>query len=150
MAKVRNGFVSNSSSSSFIIGIAVVPPEKLEEIKTEYPDNIKSVIDLMSEEPHRWRRNMYNARYDCIEVESFNGQTESVDSIQKLVNKDIKAHILYIDECGYEPDYDDDSGDYNYDDIDRDSEWFTESQLELADKIDELGGTVSVGGGFNG
>ena len=81
--KIRNGFVSNSSSSSFIIGIAKVNDvDKLRDyiaknkIKSDgWEFNIISKFDLEQNKP--WDINFRNNK---IELESFRGDTVSLDS----------------------------------------------------------------------
>lgn len=51
--KIRSGFVSNSSSSSFIIGIGLVRPGKEKEVADIYGENnIESLIDMITDD-HR-------------------------------------------------------------------------------------------------
>ena len=139
--KIRNGFVSNSSSSSFIIGIAKVPDEKYEEIKNKYPSNI---YEYGSERP--WE---VDERDGTSSVESF------MYSNVKVVDCKPGDHILYLygtgpdDDSWFEDDDGDDGwGDLNYDKIEFDD--FNTEDQDLAGLIGELDGEYTYGAGRNG
>ena len=79
--KIRNGFVSNSSSSSFIIGIAKINDlDKFRNylsnkgIKDEYDLTILSKVDLLNNKP--WQLDIRNNK---ASVESFTGSDVSLD-----------------------------------------------------------------------
>ena len=119
--KIRNGFVSNSSSSSFIIGIAAVADvdtckKYLEEnnIKTDGYDDPKLVQfkDIKKNRPYDIEETMDKE----ITIESFDYSTVSIN-VDKLDDDD---YILYYSYAGNEGDSrfytgDDYCGDLNYD-----------------------------------
>jgi len=79
--KIRNGFVSNSSSSSFIIGIAKINDlNKLREymknkgINADYDLSILSKVDILNNKP--WQMDIRNGK---ASIESFNGDYVKVD-----------------------------------------------------------------------
>lgn len=67
MAKIRSGFVSNSSSSSFIIGLGrVVDIEKAMKAKTEFPELEIDTLHNLTE--GKWSEVVYRdgrVRLDC-------------------------------------------------------------------------------------
>jgi len=149
--KTRKGFVSNSSSSSFIIAIGVVTDEKLFKdafglnISTNtWPRNLSvfSVKELKEKSP--WELSVYR---DYVSVEGCNGDSVRVN----IKNLPDSTYILVLDERGDEPSYNDHIGEYNYDDIDLD--WFSTSDVEMAKIIAESAfsnGEYTFGGGFDG
>jgi hypothetical protein len=79
--KIRNGFVSNSSSSSFIIGIAKINDlNKLRKyindhnIKDDGDLNILSKVDVLNNRP--WLMEIRNGK---ASIESFNGNNVRLD-----------------------------------------------------------------------
>ena len=53
--KIRSGFVSNSSSSSFIIGVGLVRPGKEQEVAKIYGEsNVESLMDMFDDTRPRW------------------------------------------------------------------------------------------------
>jgi len=79
--KIRQGFVSNSSASSFIIGIAkIIDIDKFrsylanKSINAGYDINIVSKCELTTEKP--WNLSVYN---DRASVESFSSNTVTLD-----------------------------------------------------------------------
>ena len=150
--KIRQGHVSNSSSSSFIIGLGIVPANKLEEFKTRFPNNLVNLSELVSKEKQDWWGVRYDPKRDLVKVSSFNDYEITISDITGILNKDIFAHALMIDDSGAEPEYDEDSWEYNYDDVEMDEEWFDKEQLDVVNAIfsecDK--GQAVCGGGFNG
>lgn len=147
--KYRNGFVSNSSSSSFIIGVALVPSDRIEEAKKLLDDwsvELHEIPDAI-ERGKGWSNGYVSSR-DCYEVESFNYDSVSVGGVAEAYAKDQGTQIFVLSGCGDEPQYDEDSWEYNYDEVDED--WFSKHQQEAAAFIDSLGGHWTYGAGFNG
>jgi hypothetical protein len=83
--KIRNGFVSNSSSSSFLIGVAKIK-------------NLKKVESIIKDYYYDFKIEEFKGDY--ISVESFRGDELSIGN-DKL---DIGDKVLIIDYCGYEGD----------------------------------------------
>ena len=130
--KIRNGFVSNSSSSSFIIGIGKVTD--IDKFKQYCEENnlSKSDVSTYSTKDIIEKKINYNYSKDetcidgnvCIKVSSFNGDTLSLS-----VNLDKDEHFVIINFIGDEgDDYFGDDGDYDYD---IDSEFFDDSEQKL-------------------
>lgn len=145
MARTRQGFVSNSSSSSFIIGLGVaVDPEALSNIG--YGINTRQLCDIF--ENPGWTLSV-KTRGDRIylEMESFTYNTVELDVTEVPPDSDIA--IVYA--TGH-----DDSDFWNGDDYDYDSDnWELEGHQEEALKAledDELieFGTYEIGAGRNG
>jgi hypothetical protein len=151
--KVRNGFVSNSSSSSFIIGIAKV--DDLDKLKKYIANNninsddwaftIISKYDLEQNKP--WDINIRNNK---IELESFRGDTVSLSS-DDMNGLDV---MLIFDYTGH-----DDSDFWNGDeyDYDIDLSLFYENERKIYNMFfDEKSGLdtstsqVQFGAGRNG
>ena len=150
--KIRNGFVSNSSSSSFIIGIGRVKDEKklrkilAEEGVNEYDYDIKTVKEIKEEKRSKWDDRKF-------EINSFTDVIVSIDPSQ-LADDD---KVITIDgRSGDDGDfsiYDSDGEwvDYDYD-IDRNffdgvpvSEAIKRFDDTVVDKFD-----MSYGAGRNG
>lgn len=151
--KIRNGFVSNSSSSSFIIGIANATKDGKNDIGLEF-----RLEDCFM---NTWRGCLIWSKPECeilvkpkedgkfiLEIESFMGNTVSCE-----VEEGDK--IVYLDGVGPDSDewfseYDDDGNwlDIDYDKIDFDD--FEEKDKELYSFIYNLGGRVDFGAGRNG
>ena len=117
--KIRSGFVSNSSSSSFIIGIGLVRPGKEQEVAKIYGEtNVESLMDMITEIDHRPRWGVPQVHDDgTITLEAFNSHSVEIshiwDKLKELNLDDVK--IVHFNERGNEPEYDDEAGRYNYD-----------------------------------
>lgn len=115
--KIRSGFVSNSSSSSFIIGIGLVRPGKEQEVAAIYGnDSIESLIDMITDDTRpKWGIPQVSSNGD-ISLEAFNSHSVDIsnvwDKLKELGVDDIK--VVHFNERGDEPDYDDEAGSYNY------------------------------------
>lgn len=151
--KIRHCFVSNSSSSSFIIGLAKTDDEsgtKFDSSKLVWSEWNKSYF--LEVENGNWSDEIYVRKNDDgtykLEIESFMGTS---------VTCNIKdgEYFLYVDGVGPGEDsffsvYDD-SGDWvdiDYDRIDLDD--FNEEDVEKFSKIISLGGDATYGAGRNG
>lgn len=135
---IRSGFVSNSSSSSFIIGIVNVGP-----YATSYsfvftgPESI-SGIDMSC--------GLNDPLYE-LTIESFNGNEVSC-------NARIGDKILYLDSVGPDGDSDfaiyDEDGDFIEYDYDIDLDDFDDKDIIIYNLIVANGGRVCYGAGRNG
>lgn len=121
--KVRHGFVSNSSASSFIIGIAIV--KDVEKCKKYIEDNEfdkNRDLELFTykeiKENKRWSVTIDKGK--SISVESFDGAVVSVD-VKDLKDEDNVLIYSFLgdegDYCFYDSDNDDNWGELNYDKV---------------------------------
>ena len=146
--KIRNGFVSNSSSSSFIIGLAKVTDlnkaAKLIE-DSSYETRIIKFADIHADD---WGAHRSGS---TVRLESFRG-----DKIQ-LENLEPNDYVLVVDICNDEGD----TGFFSYDeqwggiDYDIDLNYFTSEEQKIynaiANGIDGLAsGQVVYGAARNG
>lgn len=115
--KIRSGFVSNSSSSSFIIGVGLVRPGKEQEVAAIYgEDSIESLIDMVTDDKRpKWGIPQVSDD-GTISLEAFNSHSVDIsniwDKLKELGLDDIK--IVHFNERGDEPEYNDEYGSYNY------------------------------------
>lgn len=153
--KCRYGFVSNSSSSSFIIGIANASKAGRDDVGVEF--NLKDAVFTKYHNSLIW--NPPGSGYPGItvrnkddkfllEIESFMYASVSCEAVEG-------DKILYLDSYGPDGDeffsvYDDNDNwiDMDYDKIDLDD--FSKEDVEKYRLIHELGGEVAYGAGRNG
>jgi hypothetical protein len=130
--KIRSGFVSNSSSSSYIIGVGkVVDREKLESYLKEHKID-KSDYEIVTTrelvDSTSWK---YIFRKDKLIVEAFNGDEVSINV---NTNKDDTYITIYV--CNNEGDgcfMTDEDSDINYD---IDDNFFDENQQAILGDIE--------------
>lgn len=148
--KIRNGFVSNSSSSSFIIGAAFVPSDKAKDLTlTNSRRSDAGFLTLDNLKDDHWYID-YCEETDTVIVANWAYDSVTVYDAAKRLAEDPGSVIVYVNGSGNEPEYNEDWGEYDYDSVDLDEEWFDDKQLEAASIITANGGHVSCGGGFNG
>lgn len=138
--KIRNGFVSNSSSASYIAGICLLTEVMVESL----PDNIKqqamSVYDVIT---------IPNSNLDLKFKISASTITLSVDnsnfdlSVELPLSEAENMFVLGLCSSGSDPDEDED-----YCDVCED--WFDEEDQKLADAIRGFGGNVDMWAGHDG
>lgn len=141
--KIRNGFVSNSSSSSFVMGIAVVDEEVAEIAGALLMDvySVSSIFDGTINSYYIDSERINENEFE-VSVSSFNG-----DVISVVVNReDIDKFIIY---------YHDSSESWNdeesYDSVRFDLFYFSESNIDLREFIDSQERSSSTfGAGYNG
>ena len=141
--KIRSGFVSNSSSSSFIIGLANVKEEKGD-----------FVFDIPREE-NNWL--VENLPYN-VSVKEYNGKyrltMDSFTSAEVSVDVELRDGVLLLDDYGPDEDeyfsYYDSEGDWLGYDYDVDLEDFEEKSQEKYQQILEANGEATYGAGRNG
>ena len=155
--KVRTGFVSNSSSSSFIIGVGIATDKdaiaELEKIKGWELELLPLSEVVAQEHNNSWSGDGYNAELDRFKISSFQYSDESVSGVEKSYLKHPEGVIVKISLCeGDDSDFwNEEWSEYDYD-IDLD--FFEESTQELVGKCEDLSdvGTFSwhYGAGRNG
>ena len=159
--KTRQGFVSNSSSSSFIIGLGVVTAANVPSVEAELKKNgsdysLIRVADLVDGTAKRWDMKVNlaydmigNATLEKIEMEAFDYSTAE---LRQNVLKDLSGedYIMVLDVCeGDDSDFwDEESGYYDYD-IDLDH--FSDSANEALSVLTSLEhNSWTYGAGRNG
>lgn len=133
--KIRKGFVSNSSSSSFIIGVAKVNDiEKCRKYMEDKKIDSDNYVELATyselKESKSWTVSVREG--DSIEMESFDGCTTSI-SAKDLKDEDyILTYAFYGNEGdGYFSNSDDDDDyDPNYDRVYED-DFFNKSEEDV-------------------
>ncbi len=158
--KTRTGFVSNSSSSSFIIGVGLVLKDKEDSVraiigKETYGSKIIPLTDIIGGEHDvgRWGGDGFHTKRagGTYVVESFQESEVCVSNIYDIYEKNPDASLLVLDGGGGDDSDFWDGDEYDYD-IDLD--FFEEEELVVYSTIlDEnlvLGGDVHYGAGRNG
>lgn len=163
--KGRKGFVSNSSSSSFIMGVGVVTNQyKFDEWvrgrKIDYRLERLSVIERQTgwyDGPKvngSYVEMEYLGHAAGININDVN-ETGTADVVaKKLLTQDDDPLIVWFEGSGPDPTYDDDMDDYNYDDIDID--WFSGGDDEFYEGLNNGTipgvsiGNATFGGGYDG
>lgn len=168
--KQRNGFVSNSSSSSFIIGLGVVPAANVSALKQHIDKHkltelrLYKVSDLVDGTVRSWDVDteieydeLGNGTLGKVSIESFNYDSVTLRSnvLSNLSSEDVivAMYDTYGDDCDfYERDEDGEISDW---DCNYDIGWdfFPESMQEAGDVFNSnlvMHGEVSYGAGRNG
>lgn len=140
--KIRNSHVSNSSSSSFIIGVGFVPGNRVDEFRA-LDVTLLSLNELQNQ---RW----YEYRDDTVSVDSFIGSHVCLYDVTGQFQADPNGMVAILDTYGAEPTWDSESYGYNYHAVSETPEWFSTGDLKTADAIRSVGGSVEVGAGYNG
>lgn len=165
--KVRNGFVSNSSSSSFIMGIGIVTDtQKLNNWFNENSIKGYNMVRFSEIKEGGWEDILRSG--NKAYVTAFTNQEIAVD-ISKFTSGDsISAHeeakqllvfgndpiIFWFDESGPKPGYDEEIGEYEYDRVDLD--WFDDNDKKMYEGLRDnkipgvTSGDVLYGAGFSG
>lgn len=132
--KVRSGFVSNSSSSSFIIGIANVKKEN-GYIVFDAPKNLPWFINakLIKDDEYELSIGSFRSDVSC--------QAKIGDNILYLYDESNKDSFAIYNE----------NDEFQYYDYDLDLEYdFDSSVVSTYKEISQRGGDVSYGAGFDG
>jgi hypothetical protein len=133
--KYRFGFVSNSSSASFIIGLCLLTQEMVDRLLATGV-NLEGYLFKISECNRHYLKN------DRISVTAFD---ETSVYFRYPPDESKIEYVIILDEHGDEPD-EDEWGEID----DVDSSYFSEHQLEIASIIDKNGGETTFGSGRNG
>ncbi len=133
--KIRNGFVSNSSSSSFIIGITNTGKDG-EGHLFDPTDNIGWPLEMKESKDGKYILRMESFNYDVVSCKIEPGD-----------------HYVYLDGVG--PDGDESfsvyvGDDWSHMDYDVELEDFDNCDIDNYNKINSLGGETSYGAGRNG
>lgn len=108
--KIRNSFVSNSSSSSFIIGLGIVKDEqKLREFLKDFEDyddgswTIGTIKELLNNQDNNYYgSNLINNNNDNISIEAHVNSSPSVSlNKNKIGDKKVFAYRVGNDEGDY-------------------------------------------------
>lgn len=127
--KIRHGYVSNSSSSSYLIGVGIVKKDKIDEVKKLIEGISDFNSGIVDKDGH-------------LIVESFNGDCVCIN----VHNGDF---VVQLYEIGDEPEYDEEIDDYNYDGVD--SSWFKEETYDVISRSDIFENVqFKIGAGYNG
>lgn len=140
--KIRSSHVSNSSSSSFIIGVGFVPGIRVDEFRA-LDVTLLSLNELQNQ---RW----YEYRDDTVSVDSFIGSHVQLYDVTSQFQNDPNGRVAILDTYGAEPTWDSESYGYNYHAVSETPEWFSDADLKTARAIRSVGGSVEVGAGYNG
>lgn len=169
--KQRNGFVSNSSSSSFIIGLGIVPAANVSKFKQYLEANkineigYKTVGELVDDPRSAGYDIDVEIEYDelgngvlsSVEIESFNYDSIKLrsDVLSNLSSQDLIAYMYdsYGDDCDFYT-YNED-GEIEDWDCDYDIGWdfFPEAMQTAGEVFDQAfmqNGQSSYGAGRNG
>jgi len=160
--KFRSGFVSNSSSSSFIMGFAVV--SDLDKVKKWMDETgIDLNIELMS-----YLENKYDAPAvygSVLRMENFNGGILEIDTknidlgltedahAKALLTYGTDPYVVWFSESGGEPSWDEEREEYDYD---VDLDFFGDKEVKLYKAFTEgtipgiVSGQASFGAGRDG
>lgn len=122
--KIRQSFVTNSSSSSYIICFG----EVIDQEKNPFPSYTEKGSDLLSQ---RW------FALDCDWAGIYGPDISIIDPEKYYIN---------LQESGDEPIWDDDSWEYNYDDVDLD--WFSQDAQDVYTGMTEENGIKEIFKGF--
>jgi len=134
--KIRNGFVSNSSSSSFVIGVGLLKDKKAER-------SLNVCYCTKHEVLKNWN---YNESSDMVKIESFNGEEVVLNDISKLSGDDV---IIIADMYGDgEKFWDEEYEEYNYDNISEED--LDEDQQEAIKILVENNCDYIIGAGRDG
>lgn len=143
--KTRTGFVSNSSSSSFIIGVGVVTKEDdIKEMKKLKDDNYGIIMyplfDVISQEANSWDTK-YDTRRDSFSIESFTYDSVSIEGIEKTYQENPLGYAVTVDIGGGDDSdfavYDSD-GEYSHMEYDIDFDFFDKDKQELIAKCEDI------------
>ncbi len=134
--KIRNGFVSNSSSSSFIIGVGLLKDKNAKR---------SDVVEYYTKTDVKQNLN-YSERLDRVKIESFNGDEVTLEDISELAEDDI---IIIADMYGDGDQFwDEEYEEYDYDNVSEDD--LDVDQQEAIEVLVENNCTYSIGAGRDG
>ena len=160
--KIRTSFVSNSSSSSFIIGVGIIPPEYAKEknLLVNYQSNMyQSGSDLSicilgdlrnpekSEDFIKVVHSSQEKFNETVSVSSFNDWSYHLETVDLPDDTIIGVysyyggegdHAFYNDEYEYEADYD------------IDQSFFNKEQYDMIDTMRAFGWDYGYGAGRDG
>ena len=152
--KIRNGFVSNSSSSSFIIGIGIV--KNLEKLKTSLDEiGIKYKDDSVWYEVSFVRSNDLKDKINCLGLNYINSSFNDTEVYLKKDKVKVDDTLVLVCICNNEGDEAFYRSEDDYEcDYDIDLSYFSVNQQKLIDILNnkELVKDVDInyGAGRNG